>query len=111
MKKDPKVYLLHIAEAIDAIEHNIQSLTEQQFYDNEVVQGFVERILEIIGEATKRIPDELKKQYPSIPWADMAGMRDVLIHEYEDVDSIIVWDTVTQHLLPVKNDLKKILTS
>lgn len=110
MKKEPKVYILHIKEAIEAIEHNIQGMSEKQFYENEVVRGFVERKLEIIGEAAKRLPEELKKQYSAIPWDEMAGMRDVLIHEYEDVDNAIVWDTVTQHLLPVKEALEKALS-
>jgi uncharacterized protein with HEPN domain len=109
MKKEPKIYLLHIIKAISAIEHHIQGINEEQFSENEVLQGFVERKLEVIGEATKRLPDELKKQYPTIPWADMAGMRNVIIHEYEDVDTNIVWDTVTQHLLAVKKQVENIL--
>ena len=109
MKKDPIVYLHHIVEAIESIEKNIQGLTEDQIYAAEVLQGFVERKLEIIGEATTRLPEDLKRQYPHVPWAKMAGMRNILIHEYEDVDSTIVWDTVTQHLLPLKKQIEKIL--
>lgn len=109
MKKDQEVYLLHIIEAIESIEKQVQGLTEEQFYDSELIRGFVERKLEIIGEAAKRISEEFKDHYPHIPWTEMAGMRNILIHEYDDVDNTIVWDTVTQHLLPLKKQLEKIL--
>jgi uncharacterized protein with HEPN domain len=109
MRQGSDVYLLHIIEAIESIEKQIRGLTEQQFYDSEVIRGFVERKLEIIGEATKRISDEFKNQYPNIPWNEIAAMRNVLIHEYDDVDNVIVWDTVTQHLLPLKNQIKELL--
>jgi uncharacterized protein with HEPN domain len=109
MKKGLQVYLLHIVEAVRSIEDNLRGVTEKEFYASEVLRGFVERKLEIIGEATKRIPDEFKKHHPAIPWKDMAGMRDILIHEYEDVDSPIVWDTATQHLLPLKKQIEQLL--
>jgi len=73
------------------------------------MQGFVERKLEIIGEATKRISNEFKQRYPDIPWQEMSAMRNILIHEYDDVDSPVVWDTATQHLLPLKKQIKQLL--
>jgi uncharacterized protein with HEPN domain len=109
MRQDSDVYLLHIIEAIESIEKQISGLTEDQFYDSEVIRGFVERKLEIIGEATKRISEEFKNQHPDIPWDEIAGMRNVLIHEYDDVDKIIVWDTVTKHLSPLKKQIKELL--
>jgi uncharacterized protein with HEPN domain len=109
MKQGADVYLLHIIEAIESIEKQIHGLTEEQFYSSEVIRGFVERKLEVIGEATKRISEEFKNQYPSIPWNEMAAMRNVLIHEYDDVDTTIVWDTVTQHLLPLKKQIAELL--
>jgi len=109
MRKDPHVYLLHIAEAIESIENNLRGVTEERFYASEVMQGFIERKLEIIGEATKRISDEFKQRYPDIPWQEMSAMRNILIHEYDDVDSPIVWDTATQHLLPLKKQINQLL--
>ncbi len=109
MKKESTVYLLHIVESVDSIEKHIKGMTEEQFYDSEVVRGFVERKLEIIGEATKNIPDAFKKQYPGIPWPKMAAIRNVLIHEYDDVDSTVVWDTIRQHLPPLKKQIEEIL--
>jgi len=75
----------------------------------QVLQGFAERKLEIIGEATKRIDEDIKKQYPEIPWKDMAGMRDILIHQYTEVDEDIVWKTTTQKIPPLKKQIEKIL--
>jgi uncharacterized protein with HEPN domain len=109
MKKGPHVYLLHIVEAIESVEINLRGVTEKQFYASEVMQGFVERKLEILGEATKRISDEFKQRYPDIPWQEMSAMRNILIHEYDDVDSPIVWDTATQHLLPLKKQIRQLL--
>jgi uncharacterized protein with HEPN domain len=109
MRKDPHVYLLHIAEAIESIENNLRGVTEERFYASEVTRGFVERKLEIIGEATTRIPDEFQKQHPDIPWQQMSAMRNILIHEYENIDSPIVWDTVTQHLPPLKKQINQLL--
>jgi uncharacterized protein with HEPN domain len=65
-------------------------------------QDAVVRQLEIIGEATKKISLELKKKNPSIPWMDMAGMRDRLIHDYIDVDFEIVWQTVSEDIIKLK---------
>ena len=92
-----------------SIETQMRGVTRKQFNDSELLQGFVERKLEIIGEATKRIPDDFKKQYPEIPWKDMAGMRDILIHQYTGVDEDIVWKTVIQKIPPLREQIEKIL--
>lgn len=109
MTKGPRVYLLHIFEAIEAIEKNLEGITEEQFNESDLLSSFVERKLEIIGEAAKRISDEFKKQHSDVPWKKMSATRNVLIHKYDDVDSAIVWDTATQHLLPLKTQVEKIL--
>ncbi len=69
------------------------------------------RQLEIIGEATKNIPDSLRKKHPNTPWKEIAGMRDVLIHTYFGADMEKVWNTVKDDLPKLKEDLKKIFTS
>jgi len=109
VSKDPFLYISHIFDAITSIEKQVQGITREQFDDSELLQGFVERKLEIIGEATKNISDIFKKQHSVIPWKDMAGMRDVLIHQYTAVDEDIVWKTVTEKVLPLKKQLKHIL--
>ena len=110
MIKSPLLYITHILDAIESIETQMQGITKEQFENSELLQGFVERKLEIIGEATKRLSDDFKEKNPSIPWRDMAGMRDILIHQYTDVDDDIVWKTITQKLYPLKESIKSILT-
>jgi len=65
--------------------------------------------MEIIGEATKMLSKEIRERYPEIPWKDMAGMRDKLIHDYLGVDIDAVWDTVEKDLPALKNRLKRII--
>lgn len=109
MKKDPKVYLTHILESITLLEKYLKRITQEQFYHSDEKQDLAVRRIEVIGEATKNIPDELKKQYPDIPWKRMAGMRDVLIHDYDDVDYKIVWETATIFIPQLKKQIDEIL--
>lgn len=74
-------YLEHIGAAIDKIQAYTKGLSEESFQNSTLVQDAVVRQFEIIGEATKRLSKEIREEYPDIPWKDMAGMRDVLIHE------------------------------
>ncbi len=110
MIKEPAIYLRHIVDSINSIEKYLQGVTEKQFYASEEKQDSVSRRIEIIGEATKNIADDFKKQHPDIPWKEMSAMRNILIHEYDDVDSSITWDTATQHLPPLKKQVQKMLT-
>ena len=86
MKKDPKVFLVHILESIQLIEEYSKNVTAAKFHKNRAVQDAIIRRLEIIGEAVKNLPVSFKTKCPDVPWKQMAGMRDVLIHEYFDVD-------------------------
>ena len=92
-------YLDHIRQAVDKIFRYTQGVDEAGFLGNELVQDGVIRNLEIIGEAVTKLSPELKGRHPAIPWADIAGMRNRLIHGYISVDLAIVWDTV-QRLVP-----------
>ena len=102
-------YLEHIKDSIEKIYAYTERLSEKDFQESTLVQDAVVRQLEIIGEATKRISGEIKQQYPEVPWKDMAGMRDVLIHDYINVEIDIVWKTVVDYLPSLLGRVKKII--
>ena len=69
----------------------------------------LQRLLEVIGEAAKHVPEHIRSQAPAIPWRQVTGMRDVLIHAYSDVDLDTVWDTVVNHLPPLVAEFERLL--
>lgn len=109
MTKDYKIYINDILEAIESIERFVGHMDFEEFQVDDKTKNAVIRKLEVIGEATKRVPDTIRRQYADIPWQKMAGMRDRLIHFYMDIDDGIVWDTVKNKLPLLKAGLKKIV--
>lgn len=105
MNKDT-TYKKHVLEAIGKIERFMGDLSREQFLDESMVQDAVIRQLEIIGEASKRLSELLKVSTPTIPWKDVVGFRNVLIHDYIDVDLKQVWDTVKNDLPVLKAALQ-----
>src|SRR3989344_7996028 len=100
MKKGLDIYLQDIIESNELIQRRMQNVTLEAFEANIDLQDMVIHRLEIIGEAVKNIPDDFRKIYPEISWHKAAGMRDKLIHGYDSIDLIVVWDTVTVGLPP-----------
>jgi uncharacterized protein with HEPN domain len=92
MSRDVRVYLLDIQERCERIMRYVEGLDEAEWSKDERTQDAVLRNLEVIGEAVKRLPADLRERTPGIPWQDIAGLRDILIHEYQGVDFAIVWD-------------------
>lgn len=110
MKKDPKIFISHILESIELIERYSKNKTQAQFQKDIAKQDAIIRRFEIIGEAVKNLPPSIKSNHPDIPWKKMAGMRDVLIHEYFDVDLVLTWKVVKHDLPLIKKKLLKILS-
>src|SRR4051812_46253417 len=109
MTKNPKIYLSHIVDSIILLEKYLEGVTEEQFADSDEKHDLAVRRLEIIGEAARNIPEDFKKQHTNIPWRDIGDMRNVLIHEYFDIDYDIVWKTVTQFIPPLKEQIESIV--
>lgn len=108
MKKDDSIYVEHILGSLSKIESYTANHTENSFLKSDITQDAVIRQLEIIGEATKQISADFKQKNSTIPWSDMAGMRDKLIHDYIDVDLWIVWSTVEKDVPELIRLLKMI---
>jgi uncharacterized protein with HEPN domain len=106
--KDDSIYIDHILRSIERIQMYLAGKDRSSFDDEYVTQDAVVRQLEIIGEATKRVSKEFRAKHPDIPWSDMAGMRDVLIHDYIDVDFDVVWKTASENIPVLKELLEKL---
>lgn len=107
--KDDLFYIENILQSITRIQLYISAKNYDTFIGDFIIQDAVVRQLEIIGEATKRITKDFRKNNPEIPWADMAGMRDILIHDYIDVDLDIVWKTAFESIPKLKALLEKLV--
>lgn len=108
MPKDDIIFLEHILERASKIIKFTEGMSENAFLDDEKTQSAVIRELEVIGEATKRISENYRNSHDEIPWKLLAGMRDVLIHDYEGVDVFTVWDSVQKDVPDLIHCLKKI---
>jgi uncharacterized protein with HEPN domain len=98
-----------ILDAMDKAEVLVEGFTYREFEEDFRTNFAVVRALEIIGEATKRLPMSIRQQYPGIPWTGMAGMRDRIIPGYDTVDLQIVWDVVKQDIPHIKPQIQQIL--
>ena len=109
MKREIRIFLEDIKESIEKIEEYTQNISKEQFMSDNKTQDAVMRRLEIVGEAVKNIPEYFRKKYPEIPWKQIAGMRDVLIHGYFDINLQRVWLVLEKELPTFKNKIIQIL--
>ena len=108
MTRDIRVYIDDILKSIAMIEQYTQAIDEQDFLADTQVQDAVLRRLEIMGEAVKNIPQALRDRYPNIPWKKIAGLRDVLIHEYFGVNIRRTWKVAKQDIFELKQKLLQV---
>jgi len=107
--RDPVDFLRDILDSIDKIENFIEGLESDEFAeDNKTVYAVI-RAIEIIGEATKNLPESLKKEHSEVPWRKMTGSRDKMIHGYFGVDLEVIWSTIKEDIPSVKPLIEKIL--
>ncbi len=106
--KDDEVYLKHIRDAIVQI-NSYTAEGEESFFKEKIIQDAVIRNFEIIGEAVKNLSPDIRKRKPNVPWSRIAGMRDVLIHEYFGVDLKTVWDVVENRLPDLLRQVEELL--
>lgn len=109
MSRDIRLYLDDIIEAIEKIELYTEGLNLEQAENDGKTFDAVIRNFEIIGEAAKNVPQEVRDKYPDVPWKEMAGMRDKLAHEYFGIRFDVVWSTIKDRLPRLKQLVKAIL--
>lgn len=107
--RDYTLYLKDILAAIDSIERFTAGMDLNTFQADDKTTSAVIRKLEVIGEAVKQIPDEIRQRHAQVPWREMARMRDKLIHFYFGVDDRLVWRTIKERLPQVKSEIQRIL--
>ncbi len=102
-------FLIDILDSIEKIEQFTKDIDYDQFETDDKTSYAVIRAFEIIGEAAKEIPDEIKDIYSNLPWKEMTGMRDKLIHVYFGVNKAVVWETIQKDIPALKPLIKKII--
>ncbi len=105
----PEELLTHILAECDYLASAIAKLTPESFLTDETAKRAFARSLEIIGEATKRLPADFRAAHPTVDWRAIAGTRDKLIHDYEGVDYSLVWDVATVDIPQLAIEIRKIL--
>ena len=108
--RNVQLYLKDINTSIENIQSFIGNMTFEEFKNDDKTSSAVLRKLEIIGEAAKGVSDEIRNKYPEVPWKEMSGMRDRLIHSYFATDYQLVWTTIKERIIQIKPHIEKVLS-
>ena len=106
--KDDQAYLGHVLEALERILVYAQD-GEESFRKDLRTQDAIIRNLQVLGEAVKKLSAETRTTHPEVPWRDIAGMRDRVVHDYFGISLDIVWDVIKNHVPPLRDKLRKLL--
>jgi uncharacterized protein with HEPN domain len=109
MKKDPLIFLQHILESINIIEMHLQGVTEEHFYTYIDRQDAVAKRLELIGEVVKNLPNEFREKHSDVPWKSIAGLRDIIVHQYLGINFSRIWDMVVDELPTFKKQIEQLI--
>lgn len=103
MMKDPFLYIQHILDSIEHIDQFLEGIEKEDFIADRMRYDATLRNLQTLSEATQKLPQEIKDKYLAIPWKDISGFRNILVHDYlEGLDFNIVWHIVKCELIPIK---------
>jgi len=102
-------FLKHILHECDYIIKVTKDRTRTDILEDETQSKAIVRSLEIIGEATKKLPQHFRSQYPQVEWSEIAGLRDVLIHNYFGIDYDLVWNVVSKDIPELQRELQRII--
>lgn len=106
---DPRTDLEDIIHAAEKIERFTDGMSFEAFVDDEKTVDAVLRNFEVMGEATKNLPESFQEQYDHVPWTEMAGMRDRLVHGYATVDLEIMWTTIERDIPEILPDVRSVM--
>jgi len=107
VEREYRDFIIDMIEAADMVASFIQGMNKEQFLADKKTQFAVVRALEIIGEAAKKVPDSIRSRYPDLPWREISGMRDKLIHDYFGVNNEVVWKTAVEDVPEIAANLKR----